>query len=188
MAPAEQSTLSGESLKDLDREEPTTPAEAVKEVAEAKQPDRLPPAMQSSALDWFLSGEPVGGTTGNRATVRVNVGSEDDPKWIDWVLKPVSMDSLRAIRQRASSTREAKRTGNMDEFRMNLEIVAISTVDPPLGEVAAANGIDAIEALRERFGNSPGIITQLSGKVLGISGFDEDDVQDKVQVTAAGNS
>lgn len=184
-------TLSGEPLRDLDSGEAdiTDSGEAVKAVAEAKNPERLDASVQQSALDWFLSSEPIGGKGGDTTTVRLNVGTEDDPRWIEWKLRPIELDALRTIRKRAANTREARRTGNIDEFRVNLEIVAAATVEPNLAEAAEAMGSgDPVETLRARFYNRPGYITQLAGKVLTASGFDEEDVQDTAQVAAAGNS
>lgn len=191
MATTSKATLSGEPLKDLDTGDQTdaTGGDAVKEVAETKNPERLDAAVQQSALDWFISSEPIGGKDGGVTTVRLNVGTEDEPKWIDWKLRPIELDSLRSIRRRAANTREARRTGNIDEFRVNLEIVASSTVEPDLAKAAEAMGSnDPVETLRHRFYNRPGYITQLAGKVLTASGFDEEDVQDTAQVKAAGNS
>lgn len=183
-------TLSGEPLRDLDASEApvTDSAGAVKAAAESKNPDRLDPATQQSALDWFLSSEPIGGKDGDITVVRLNVGSEDEPRWIEWKLRPIELDALRSIRKRAANTREARRTGNIDEFRVNLEIVAAATVEPNLAQAAEQMGGDPVETLRARFYNRPGYITQLAGKVLTASGFDEEDVQDTTQVAAAGNS
>lgn len=191
MATNKTSTLSGEPLKDLtdETEEGLEGAEAVKKVAASKKPDKLDPAVQQSALDWFVSSEPIGGKDGGVTTVRLNVGTEDQPKWIDWKLRAIELDALRSIRKRAANTREARRTGSIDEFRVNLEIVASATVEPDLRAAAEAMGSgDPVETLRQRFYNRPGYITQLAGKVLTASGFDEEDVQDTTQVAAAGNS
>jgi len=198
MATSEKTTLSGEPLKDVGGSnsalaEPTAGSEAVKAMADAQKPETAPAATQQSALEWFVSAEPLGGIGGDTTTVRLNVGGEDDPHFIDWTIRPIELDALRAIRKRANNTREARKTGNTDEFRVNLEIVTVATVEPNLNEAAAmmsAAGTapnDPVEALRIRFNKRPGFITQLAGKILTASGFDEEDVQDKAQVTAAGN-
>lgn len=191
MATNKTSTLSGEPLKDLDdgSDAMIDGGEAVKKVAESKSPDKIDAAVQQSALDWFISSEPIGGKDGGVTSVRLNVGTEDEPKWIEWKLRPIELDALRTIRKRAANTREARRTGSIDEFRVNLEIVATATVEPDLRAAAEAMGSgDPVETLRQRFYNRPGYITQLAGKVLTASGFDEEDVQDTTQVAAAGNS
>lgn len=195
-----QGTLSGKPLKDVGggtgvEAEPTAGAGAVKEMAETQKPDKVPAGTQQSALDWFVSAEPLGGADGDTTTVRLNVGGEDNPHFIDWTVKPIELDALRSIRKRANNSREARKTGNTDEFRVNLEIVTAATVEPNLAEAAAAMAAagrlpnaDPVEALRIRFNKRPGFITQLAGKILTASGFDEEDVQDKAQVQAAGNS
>jgi hypothetical protein len=195
MATKNTDTLSGEPLKDLSGSSaPVDSAEgveAVKTVAAAKpaKANDVDASTQQNALDWFISSEPIGGADGATTTVRLNVGTEGSPKWIDWKLRAIELDALRSIRKRAANTREARRTGNVDEFRVNLEIVAAATVEPDLRAAAEALQIgDPAEALRQRFYNRPGYITQLAGKVLTASGFDEEDVQDATQVAAAGNS
>lgn len=198
METANSNTLSGEPLKDLglDDDDPveeiTTGAEAIKAAAETKQPDKLTPQTQQSALDWFIGAEPIGGE--GIKVVKLNVGPEDSPSWIEWKLKAIELDTLRKIRQRSANTREARRSGNVDEFRVNLEIVAAGTVEPDLNKAAKlmadaqGSGVpSAADVLRLRFHNRPGYITQLAGKVLTASGFDEEDVQDATQVQAAGN-
>jgi hypothetical protein len=189
-------TLSGEPLKDLGDDqaaEVTEGAEAVKEAAEAKKPENIDQGVQQNALDWFIGSEPIGGEGGDLTTVRLNVGNEDNPKWIEWKLRPIELDQLRGIRKRAANTREARRTGNVDEFRVNLEIVVCATAEPDLAQAAeelhkqGRGPLDPVEALRLRFHSRPGFITQLAGKILTASGFDEEDVQDATQVAAAGN-
>lgn len=194
-------TLSGRELRDVGstagpKEPITDPAQAVQEMA-GPGGEKAHAQTQSAALDWFVGDEPVGGTAQDFTTLSVNVGgeTEDTKREIDWTIAPIQLDVLRTIRKRANNTREAKKTGVTDEFQTNLEIVAVCTVDPNLAEAARSlHGqgkipqADRVEALRYRFKNRPGFITQLAGKILTISGFDEDDIQDKLQVDAAGNS
>lgn len=196
-------TLSGDELKDVGggsasstREAAETPVEAVKEMA-SEDPKKAHPQTMSAALDWFVGDEPVGGTEGDFTTLQINVGGDtpESKREIDWVIAPIGLDALRKIRRRANNTREARRTGVTDEFQTNLEIVAVCTVDPKLTDAAATlyqtgkiGSSDRVEALRYRFNSRPGIITQLAGKILTVSGFDEEDVQDKTQIDAAGNS
>ena len=199
-AASQQGTLSGKPLKDVGSGGSKLPdqegAAAVSQVAQAegaKDMEQVSEQTQQSALDWFVSSEPLGGPEGDYATVQVNVGgqTDDNKKLIDWVLRPIALDTLRAIRKRANSTREARQSGVTDEFRVNLEIVAACTVQPNLREAAQSmknSGGDPAEALRIRFMTRPGLVQQLSGKILAISGFDDEDVQDKAQVKAAGNS
>lgn len=198
MATKKQSsdTLSGEPLRDVSDAAPSddkTGADAVKAAAEAKDGKGLGEAVQQSALEWFVGSDPIGGADGDVTVVKLNVGSEDSPRWLEWTLRPIELDALRSIRKRAANTREARRTGAVDEFRVNLEVVAAATVSPDLREAArllheeGRGPLDPVEVLRQRFHSRPGYITQLAGKVLTASGFDEEDVQDADQVAAAGN-
>lgn len=199
---ATQNTLSGRELKDVGsgsedlRDPAPSPTEAVKEMA-GPNPEKAHPLTQSAALDWFVGDEPTGPSADDFTTLVINVGGDtpDTERKIDWTIAPIQLDVLRTIRRRANSTREARKTGMTDEFQTNLEIVAVCTVDPKLSDAARVlyeqgkiSSADRVEALHYRFGKRPGIITQLAGKILTVSGFDEDDVQDKLQMEAAGNS
>ena len=72
-------------------------------------------------------------------------------------------------------------------FHLNLEpprwsamtaaIVAAGTVEPDLQQIAAQMGAPTIAAmLLRRFSHKPGLIGQISGEIMGLSGFDDEDV------------
>jgi hypothetical protein len=191
-------TLSGEPLKDVsgtsETEAERTPRGAVQEVAESRQPDRLSPHAQSAALEWFL-GEVASAAEAETKTMKLNMGSDEKPRWIEWTIRSVDMDFMRRTRREAMNTREARRTGNVDEYRVNLQVVVQGTVDPNIQEAATTlfqqgtvTAPDPVEAVRAAFQKKPGYVARLSAEIMGLSGFDEEDVQEATALEAAKNS
>jgi hypothetical protein len=171
-------------LKDL-REaggEPKTGSAAVKAAA---QGEKLRPQESASALDFFLQArEQDSGTRTKALQLRVGEG------WFDWVIRPVDMDTMRSIRRRAMDTKQARRTGDVDENRVNLAMVVAGTVEPNLqaeAKEAHAKGVgppDPAEILRMMLADKPGYIAQIAGEIMSLSGFDDEDVREAEQVEA----
>lgn len=191
----DQGTLSGGEMREvsdgrssaLDAAEP---AEAVRGAAQGKT---LTTEGQSAALQWFMSQSPDPSTTEVK-TKKLNFGTSEHPEWVEWKVRPIGLDVLRGIRKKAAASREARRTGAADEYVVNLEIVVAATIDPDLREAsrqiyeAGIGPNDPVENLRARFQGKPGYITQLAGEILGLSGFNDDDIQDADALEAAKNS
>jgi hypothetical protein len=81
----------------------------------------------------------------------------------------------------------------------NLRMVAAATVEPDLRRRRERKGVEAADPLygpvrtaQAQFGGKPGIVDQIAGKVMLLSGYDEDDVRratpETTMVRAAGNS
>lgn len=184
-------TLSGEPLKDLDEgaERADQQRSGPAAVQAAARGQKLSDGEQSEALTWFL-GQPIDSEIAAK-TLNLNFGSPEHPNWISWTIKPVGIDTMRHIRQRAQNSRVARKTGNIDEFRVNLEIVVAGTSDPDIRAAAAElnrrgeGSLDPVEALRARFQAKPGFIAQIAGEILTLSGFDDEDVQEAEEVAGA---
>lgn len=185
-------TLSGKPLRDLDEEtqpeETATGAKAVQRVAQGRGGD----AEYSEAMRYFL--DPEAGTDVMAVrTKRLNFGTPDNPRWIDWTVTTITGETLKAIRRRAQNTRAARQSGNVDDQQVNLEIIVACSIDPNLREVTrilADQGLapnDPTIVLKEKLKKKPGYIPALAGEILGLSGFDEADVQDAEAVEAAKN-
>lgn len=126
---------------------------------------------ENAAVEWFLGeDDPL------TQTIEINVGTEDKQNWIPWEIKPVDLDVLRRIRKSNTGRR-----GNeeIDELRANIQITVAGTISPPLGEMAKQRGVAAPEeVVRLRFAQKPGLVTQISQKVLALSGYDDADLRD----------
>jgi hypothetical protein len=148
-------------------------------VAAASQGGKLSNEEQSSALQWFLSDEPDAGEVATRE-LELNVGSSDEPRWIAWVIRPIDESVIRAARREANGPRAQRRTGGEgDEARGQARIVVAGTVTPDLVAAAKQQNIpDPAVAVRRRFSHKPGLLTQISGEIMSLSGFDDEDVRE----------
>lgn len=149
----------GQAVAALGREKPVTETEA------------------QSALDWFLSDAPE--DLGEAVkTIEINVGSSDRERWISWTIRAVDIDELRRIQRLASGRARRGKEGD-SEIEGNLRVIVEGTADPDLYAAAKMRGIaDPATALRMRFKNKPGLLGQIAGEIMALSGFDGDDVRE----------
>lgn len=139
--------------------------------------ERLSPEEQQDALQWFLRDEPEQAIK----TIEVNVGTDnkENAEWIPWTIRAIDDVTLRRIRQQAGSSRRDRRTGDMDEGYANAAIVVAGTEDPDLLAAAQQKGIEnPVAAVRNRFAYKPGLVGQIAGEIMSISGFDDEDLRD----------
>jgi hypothetical protein len=159
------------------------------------------------ALDWLLQDDPTGGIEPTQ-TWTLNVGTDEQPRLIDWVIRPLDADTFTRLRaeartgnrqQRRQRGRGTDEEANFDVTEFNLRMVATATVVPDLGEAARMRGMEAadpllgpVELLKGQFRGKPGLLDQLAGYVMLFSGYDEQDVvratPEITMVRAAGNS
>jgi len=164
-----------------------TPDEAVTRAAEldGKKGDaQLPGEVEDAALAWFLDDEEPEFTR----TLEINVGTDDEPKWIPWTIRALDADEIRKL-NRQSENRSARRGGPQGERDPDLasrRIVAAATVKPDLVEIARQKGVQLahgddlwapMQVLQWRFRAKPGLIVQLANDVFGLSGYDDEDIR-----------
>lgn len=169
----------------------TAPLKGHEAVAKAAtSPGQMSEEERASALAWFLEddadSEPL------THTFSINVaGPDEEERLVDWTIRSLDMDTIDGIRTRARASSRAQRRagatgGDVNEMKAALGMVAAATVVPDLDEVRRAkNAVNREEVLQHRFRAKPGLILQISGKVLELSGYDEEDVREAV---AAKNS
>jgi hypothetical protein len=132
--------------------------------------------------------------------LEINVGSDTSPKLIEWTIKPLDGETFQTLRNRAMGNRDARRSGSgeLDVTSFNLMMVAAATVNPDLAAVVQAKGLQSADPLHgpmqviaNRFAHKPGLVDQIGGRVMLLSGYDEGDVKRSVptmtQMRAAGN-
>lgn len=166
--------LSGEQSQRSTAEVLAAAANAAKGKKEQFEGDEL-----VDATDWFLSDTDETDLT---HTFQINVGSIKQKRWIDWTVKPVDMDRLRKIRRQAQQgNRMQRRAGNseFDEVTANVQIVLDGTISPDLRQAAQQIGVaDPGIAVRSRFAHKPGLLAQIAGEIMSISGYDDEDVRE----------
>lgn len=153
----------------------TDPRAGEKEAAALTQEEKR------AALDWFLDDDDS--EAGLTQVVQLNVAGPDEPEnWIDWTIRSLDLDTIDAIRQRhRRGNRQQRREGTatVDEMATAVAIVTTATVVPNLEEIRQRKqAVSAEHVLRHRFRGKGGLIIQLSGKVLELSGYDDDDVRE----------
>jgi hypothetical protein len=123
--------------------------------------------------------------------LKVNVGTAAEPKRVRWLIQPVDDTEITRIRDgaRTKGTRAQRRNGtaDVDEGLVARRIVVLGTVTPDFKELAKRLNLvdpaDAVSAYFKKFGKT-GLITQLSGEILGLSGWDDEAIQE-MEVEAA---
>lgn len=182
-----EATVEVDSTEDVDA--PGIP-DAVKDAAARRQMDR-PTA--DAALEWLLSDEDDGEVTKD---VQINLAGGLGERWITWKLRSVDREILRSIQRTVTGNRAQRRGGGeADAGQANLRIVACATVEPDLVEAAKRRNIQEgpdpmfapMQLLAWRFRGRPGLIDQLAGEVLNLSGYDEEDLRSGVMIEAAKN-
>lgn len=154
------------------------------ESGKASRPDRLSVEDQDSAMAWFLDDEDEDVTK----TILINVANVGEHK-IPWVIRPVDSETIRDIRRRAeqAASKMQRRRGQVavDQGQINLAIVAEGTVEPDLrgaterkyGEGLGADATRIVMlALKDKFKRKPGLVDQIAGEILALSGYDDEDV------------
>lgn len=162
------------STRESTGNEPDTGGEAVRAAARGK----VNPETADAATEWFLSDEePL------HKTVEINVGSEDEERWIPWVVRPIDLEVLRRIRRQSANTSRRGGPEGVDEIQANLQIVVAGTVSPDLKALAKQRGVPAPEELlRLRFVQKPGLLGNLASEILTLSGYDDASLRDPTVV------
>ena len=177
-------------------------AAAASVAASPPEPDRdgrvTPEEAQtlSDAGEWLLQAFDNEQITLNKLIL--DVGAPGLPMKIEWTIKSLDGAVIRRIRGGASDqlsrTSSRRRAGvGVDEaetaYRANLAIVVAGTHEPNLAAVAQVRGIaDPAILVEDAFKNKQGIIDQVAGEIMSLSGYDDEAVQDALEVSAAGNS
>lgn len=178
--------------------------EAIQRVAaRGGNPEDWDPQDSEDALSWFLEDEPVDLTH----TLRINVGTPGDPRWVKWTLRAIDSETLKRIRReaqdgnrRARRSRQPGEAAEIDPQAANLRIVVEGTVEPDLDKAvvqyAAKMGREApehpdssvarMQIVKHRLRHKPGLIDQLSAEIMSLSGYDDDDIQELAQTVGKG--
>jgi hypothetical protein len=140
-----------------------------------------------SALDYYLASEEQAEAEPaiEPKELKLNLGTKEKPEFVRWVVVPVEDTVITKFRRESQAgTRAQKRRGDaeVDEAVVARKIVERATIDPDPRELAKAmdTGPDPKDAIYRFFARKgkTGMITQISGEVLSISGWDDEDVQE----------
>lgn len=142
---------------------------------------------QMSALDWFMDDDSAPAVD----EIELNIGTSRNRRWIDWTICAVDTDVLKRIRRDAEGNRARRRSRtpgetDIDPQEANLRIVLAGTLAPDLRDIAKRKGapehvdpdVAPLQLLKHRFRQKPGLIDQLAGEIMSLSGYDEDDLRE----------
>jgi hypothetical protein len=151
----------------------------------------LTPEANRDALAWLLSSEDD--DRDETLTLQIDVGPPQQEHWIDWTIRPVPLERLRAIeRDTRQGNRQQRRAGVVsdgDEIESSIRVIIEGTVKPDLRGAAKEAGIASpVTFLRLRFQKKPGLLGVISSRIMALSGYDADMVRLPSETAAAGNS
>lgn len=155
------------------------------------EPENIPAPAAAAATDWFLSDDETTGSTAAQP-IELNVGGPvgtGREKWVEFIVQPIEREELKRIRKQNTKP-GANNTEEVDEMAANLRITVEGLVSPNLKgdkrmrKVRGTEYLDPADALAARFAHKPGLIDQLAGKIIEVSGYSDGDIRD---VKAAGN-
>ncbi len=175
--------------------EPRLP-DAVLDAAEEK-PSDIPAETRMDALDWLLSDTPLnadGSVKDGIEWLDLDVSMPmEPPRWITWGIRPIDGQELADARRRGRGNRQQARLQqkmgqDQDSRESEFWIITVATVHPDLVRASQKKhgAADPTVILKDMFRYKPGLITQLVGEVMLISGFDDDQMR-AAEVKAAGN-
>lgn len=162
-----------------------TPAAAVEVAGKVKDPDRTPVdgPVEDAALKWFLDDDETVFTR----DLTLNIGTDENPRKIPWTIQSLDADTIKRLNNESAGNRAQRRNGGVpDPDAASRRIVAAGTVHPNLKAIARQKGVtehhtDPLAApmavLEWRFRQKSGLIVQLANDIMGLSGYDEDDIQ-----------
>lgn len=129
-------------------------------------------------------------------TLKLNVGSISQPKFVKWRVQALPVEMIDKIREDSmpATNRQMRRGGlaalgdPKAQYRGNLKLIAAATIDPDVKAVCASTGLKGeIEFLEDVFRYNSGLVDLIASAILTLSGYDEDNVQDAVEAQATGN-
>lgn len=149
---------------------------------------------QQDALAWMLDPEEIPLTQ----DIDVNVGTPDNPRIFVWTIGPIDGETIKRSRKaaetggrgRSNRARAAGEVPEVDPQEANARICVAGVISPNLREAAAMKmsaagahdpnpdkDANAVALLKHRLRHKPGLIDQIAVKILGLSGYDDDDIQ-----------
>lgn len=170
--------------------EPATGADAVRAVAQ--RGNKAQPIEVEDALAWFLE---EGGD--ERPTesddFHLNFGGpvDDDgngldatnpPVWVPWSITGLDdkvIDDARKASTRGNRNQKRRGDGEVDETEVARRLVFAGTVSPDVPAYGKRRQlVDPADVVRSMFKRKPGLVLQVSGRILNFSGYDENDVRE----------
>ena len=139
-------------------------------------------AEASSALEWFLSEEPEEDEEQTH-TIELNVGVGDKEHWITWIVRPIDSDELPpdpAPDREPAPPWPSGRPGHRPAREPPAVIIAGSSPSPTFEPSPTRRPSSPRRSCCSASSRSLGLIAQLAGQIMSLSGFDDEDVRDAI--------
>lgn len=182
--------LEGQIAQQEERQAQRQAVRAAEAIGSGETKATLSPEAAKSATEWFLGIEEIPTTY----TLQVNIGPPDQERWFAWTLTSIDAETLKHCREQATTgsrmARRAARAGGapaeVNSEEMNARILIAGSIDPDFREIAKVRGAEdmpdpdhnALMLLRHRLQHKPGLIDQLAGEVLALSGYDDEAIRE----------
>jgi hypothetical protein len=130
------------------------------------------------ATEWFMSDEVE---EEGYLDFEMNVGVKT-PRWVTFRVQSIGRERIDEIR-RQNTPELPDGTRRPQELAINTRIAAEGLISPDLKKpemrmVRGQQYMDPADALAARFAHKPGLIDQLSAKVIDATGYNDDDVRE----------
>lgn len=187
-----------------DEETSSRGEDAVKKAATSpKHAQTMSDVERLDATQWLLTADPDAEVA--RRSFWINVGTDEAVREVNWTVGALDSDTIDSIRKSviamAQPNRQMRRAGvetDFDTVEFHRRCVGIATIEPNLAEVAQQKNLSTADpymgparVLETHFRHKPGLVTQLFGEVMQLSGWDDADVSratpDVVVARAVGN-
>lgn len=155
---------------------------AMAAAADAKSPSDLTDQQAQDATDWFTSDEEE---VEGFKDFELNVGQQVK-KWVMFRVGALTRERINEIREQNTLTTEdsdGTTTRKVNEAATNARVAAESLLKPNLKDakmrrVRGQDYMDPSDALVARFAHKPGLIDQIAGQAIDVSGYNDDDVRE----------
>lgn len=151
----------------------------------AQRGEKLFEGEVKSALDWVMERQDSPSQGPVTKAFKLNLGTATAPQFVRWEVGPVEDNLISKIRKASTEGTKAQKRrheAEVNEFKVATKMVTAGTIDPDVRVLANEMGTgpdpsDAVHAFFAR-AQKTGLIVQLSGEILNLSGYDEDDISE----------
>lgn len=176
-----------------DDDEPRSGVEALETVRNAARSGKVEARVVADALAFFLE-EGGDERPSESDAFLLNFGGpvdddgnpldkENPPVWVPWEIGGLDDGVLDQARKQSTKGNRAQRRrgeGDVDETEVARRIVFAGTLAPDIAAYGKARAlVDPADAVRSMFQRKPGLVVQISGRILNFSGYDENDLRER---------
>jgi hypothetical protein len=151
---------------------------AVDAAANVEDPKDLTEQEAMDGAEWFMSDEEE---DEGYLDFDLNVGQKS-PKWVRFRVQALTRERIDQIRKQNQIIQPDGTIQNR-ELEANVRIAVEALISPNLSKpenrvVRGQTFMDPADALVARFAHKPGLVDQITGKAIDVSGYNEGDIRE----------